>query len=180
MSVTAPLSDTAKPYTLDYTLEKTGQRVASVCTRPKIRHRVTRRIHAESFSVFQFTRWMCRRTICTRRVFLAVRVILFICTRWTFPRHFPIFPELYYSILLVVSDVFHETLSAHWFNYPIGITSANSLKHEHMLVLRPASLRSSLNGPCNGAGYCDINFDHIWLNLSCFHKYIQSNFANVI
>ena len=34
---TAPLSDTAKPYTLDYTLEKTGHRVASVYTRSKNR-----------------------------------------------------------------------------------------------------------------------------------------------
>ena len=52
---TAPLSDTAKPYTLDYTLEKTGQRVASVCTRPEIRQRVTRRIRAEfRFQIFRF------------------------------------------------------------------------------------------------------------------------------
>ena len=66
----------------------------------------------------------------------------------TFPDFSPYF--IYYSISLVVSDVSHETLSAHWFNYPIGITSANFSNHVHMLRSRTASLRASLDGPSNG------------------------------
>ena len=65
----------------------------------------------------------------------------------TFPDFSPYF--IYYSISLVVSDVSHETLSAHWFNYPIGITNANFSNYVHMLRSRTASLRASLDGPSN-------------------------------
>ena len=74
---TAPLSDTAKPYTLDYTLEKTGHRVASVYTRSKNRPPC---IHAD-------TRWFffCFSiyAVDVQRYYLYAAGISY-CTRYSF------------------------------------------------------------------------------------------------
>ena len=82
---------------------KTSHRVDSAYTRPKIYTCYT----ADTRSIFfryPLARWMYSRTFNTRRTFLSVRVVLFVCA-------FPTFPDFFAKLLLVLSDVFGENLN---------------------------------------------------------------------